>query len=264
MGRVYLETVFAVNTLMNLLTLYIAGRLSGQRARLGRYLAASALGGLYAALMLLPFMQALGNVGVKIALSLIMAALSWRIRGWLPFLKGWASLVGVTAVGGGGAYAAAALLDSLQPWSGTVRVGENALLLTALGAVSLALFSSSALRRRGGAPARCSLRIWQAGRRYELEALLDTGNMLREPVSGLPVVLLDKGVGGKLAGCWPAAVEIPFGTAGGVSAVRAAPAERVDALCGGRWKRLGDVYLAVCDGRLAGGVEALLPPAALE
>lgn len=263
MGRVYLEPVFIVNTLMNLLVLFIAGRLCGRRGRVWRYLTASALGGLYAAALLLPFARALDNLAAKGALALAMAALAWRPRGWLPFVKSWASLVGVTAVGGGCAMAASSLLGSLSPWSGLLAVGRNALLLTVFGAASILLLASSALRRRGGAPARCTLRVWRGGRRYELDALLDTGNMLREPLSGLPVVMLDRHVGQKLVG-GAHSVEIPFGTAGGAAAVRAVPAERVEALCRGKWKDLGDLYLAVCEVRLVGGVEALLPPAALE
>jgi stage II sporulation protein GA (sporulation sigma-E factor processing peptidase) len=248
---------------MNLLVLYIAGRLSGRRGRVWRYLAASALGGAYAALMLLPFARALNHVAAKAALALAMAALAWQPRGWLPYAKCAASLVGVTAVGGGSAMAASALLGNFSPFSSSLAVGRNALLLTVFGAASVLLLASSALRRRGGAPARCTLRVWRGGRRYELDALLDSGNMLREPLTGLPVVMLDGHMGQKLVGA-AHAVEIPFGTAGGTATVKAAPAERVEALCRGRWKDLGDLYLAVCEVRLAGGVEALLPPAALE
>lgn len=264
MGKIYLEPVFAINTLMNMLILYIAGRLSGQRARLWRYLVSSVLGGLYAALALLPFCVALGNIAVKVALSLAMTALAWRIKGWLTFLKGWAAFVGVTAVGGGGAFAAAILLDSIGPFSGTVHLSQNALFLTILGAASIVLFSASAIRRRGGPAVRYPLRIWQGGKRVQLDALLDTGNLLREPLSGLPVVLLDRSLGQRLVGGNSSAVEIPFGTAGGISTVKAVPAERVEVLYSGKWKILGDLYLASCESRLSGGVEALLPPAALE
>jgi stage II sporulation protein GA (sporulation sigma-E factor processing peptidase) len=263
MGRVYLEPVFAVNTVMNILTLYIAGRLSGQRGHFWKYLAASALGGLYAAMALLPFCVVLGNLGIKIVLSLAMAATAWRIRGWLAFLKGWAALVGVTALGGGGAFAAAALLDSMSAATGTVHLGSNALFLTFLGAVSMVLFSASAIRRKGGSGIRYPVRIYFEGRRFQLDAILDTGNMLREPLSGLPVIILDRSLGPKLAGCVDE-VEIPFSTAGGISTVKAVPAERVEVLRGGKWRFAGDVYLATCEGRLTGGVEALLPPAALE
>lgn len=264
MGRVYLEPVFLVNTLMDMLTFYIAGRLSGRRARFWRYLAASAIGGLYSAMQLLPFCVVLGNLWAKALLSLAMAALAWRIRGWLPFLKGWASYVGVTALAGGAAFAGGLLLQNLGPLSGTVHLSSNALLLTLLGAAAMALFSASALRRRGGAGVRYTVRVWSRGRRYELDAMLDTGNLLHEPLSGLPVVIVDGSLGPRLMGSALGAVEIPFGTAGGLSTLRAVPAERVEVLRGGKWKFAGDFYLAACKGRLAGGVEALLPPAALE
>lgn len=263
MGRVYLEPVFAVNTLMNLLVLYIAGRLSGQRARLLRYLCAAALGGLWAAMALLPFCTVLNGILPKVLLSLAMAVTAWRVRGWLTFVKGWASIVGVTAVGGGGALAVAAVLDGLSATSGTVHLSENALLLSLLGAASMVLFSVSALRRRGGAKHLYSVRVWTGGRRLELDGLLDTGNLLREPMSGLPVIIVDSALASKLSGGGQA-VDIPFSTASGLSAVRAVPAERVEVLRGGKWRCPGDMFLAACGGKLAGGVEALLPPSAVE
>lgn len=263
MGKVYLEPVFAVNALMNLLTLYVAGRLCGRRGCLWRYLSASALGGVYAALQLLPFARALNHLAAKAALSLLMAAVAWRPVRWLAYLKGWASMVGVTAVGGGGALAASALLEAASARTGTVHLGANALLLTALGAASILLFSAQALRRRGGAPARYAVRVYRGGRPVRLEALLDTGNLLREPLSGLPVLLVDRSLAPSLIGSGDA-VEIPFGTAGGTATVRAVPAERVEVLRGGRWTCPGDMYLAACGARLANGVEALLPPSALD
>lgn len=264
MGRVYLEPVFAVNMVMNLLTLYIAGRLSAQRASLPRYLCAAVLGGFYAAAALLPFCKVLNGIVPKVLLSILMAAAAWRIKGWLPLLKGWASIVGVTAVGGGGALAAAALLDGLSATTGTVRLSQNALLLTLLGAGAMVVFSTSALRRKGGAAHRYAVRVWLGGRRLQLDGLLDTGNLLHEPFSGLPVILLDRRLAGRLSGC-NGAVEVPFSTAGGgITTVRAVPAQHVEVLRQGRWRCAGDMYLAACASTLAGGVEALLPPAALE
>lgn len=195
MGRVYLEPVFLENAAMDMLILYIAGRLSGQRARFWRYFGAASAGALYAAMSLLPFCVLLDTLPAKAALSLLMALAAWRPRSLLAYVKGWASIVGVTAVGGGLATAAAALLHGLP--SDTLHFGSGALLFTMLGAAAMVLFSASALRRRG-VSARYPVRVWSGGRRYDLDALLDTGNMLHEPLSGLPVMLVDGALGARL------------------------------------------------------------------
>ena len=164
----------------------------------------------------------------------------------------------------GGALAAAALLDGMSATTGTVRLSHNALLLTVLGAGAMAVFSASAVRRRGGPGQRYTLRVWLGGRRLELDGLLDTGNLLHEPFSGLPVILLDRRLAPRLDGC-AGSVVVPFSTAGGgITTVKAVPTEHVEVLLRGRWKCPGDMYLAACGSALAGGVEALLPPAALE
>jgi hypothetical protein len=124
--------------------------------------------------------------------------------------------------------AAAALMQGLP--SGTLHLGSDALLLTILGVAAMVVFSMSALRRRG-AVIRYSVRVWAGGRKIDLDAMLDTGNMLHEPLSGLPVMLVDKAVGAKLMS--GRSVEIPFGTAAGASLVKAVPAERVEVYRGG-------------------------------
>ncbi len=264
MGRVYLEPVFAVNMVMNLLVLTIAGRLSGQRARLLRYLGASALGGLYAAAALLPFCVVLDGILPKVFLSVLMALAAWPVKSWLTLLKGWGSIVGVTAVGGGGALAAEVLLDNLGSMAGTVRLSHNALLLAFLGAGAMIVFSASALRRRGGSGHRVAVRVWFGGKRMELDGLLDTGNLLRVPFSGVPVMLLDRKLATRLDNGGEMVV-VPFSTAGdGIATVRAVPADRVEVLLRGRWRNAGDMYLAASCSAFAGGVDALLPPAVLE
>ena len=265
MGKVYLEPVFAVNAVMNMLTLYIAGRLAGERARLWRYGLASVLGGLYAAAMLLPFCQVLNNIAAKAGLSLLMALLAWRPRGWLPYLRGWAAMVGVTVVGGGAALAAAVVMDSAQPFGGAVVLSKNALLLTMLGAAAIALLSSKAIVRRGAGGSRYAVRAWCSGRRLQMEALLDTGNMLSEPVSGLPVMIIDMDLGKKLIDLLAdRVIEIPFKTVSGLSSMKAVLAERTEVRNLGRWRNSGAMYVAASANWLSGGVEALLPPAALE
>jgi stage II sporulation protein GA (sporulation sigma-E factor processing peptidase) len=265
MGKVYLEPVFAVNTVMNMLTLYIAGRLAGERARLWRYCLASSMGGLYAAAMLLPFCDVLNNLLAKAVLSCAMALLSWRPRGWLPYLRGWAAMVGVTVVGGGAALAASVLMDSARPLGGAILLSKNALLLTILGAAAMALLSSRALQRRGRGGSHYTVRAWCGGRLLRLDALLDTGNMLCEPVSGLPVMIIDVDMGKKLIGNMSdRTIEIPFKTVGGLSSMKAVLADRTEVRSQGRWRDAGAMYVAASTNWLSGGVEALLPPAALE
>ena len=254
----YLEPVFLLNMAVNLLVLYLAGRLAGERACLWRYLLSAGLGGLYAAAMLLPPCVVLTSLPAKVLLSLFMALAAWRVRSLRAYGKGWACIVGVTALGGGAAWAAGLLLQE-----NGLPIGRNAVLLTALGAVSMVVFSASAIRRRGGGGPQLLVRVCQGQRTVRLHALLDTGNLLREPLSGLPVLIVDPRFGHRLM-AGRQTITLHFGTVGGQSELAAVLADRVEVLRAGHWLDGGAMYVARGGGPLTAGVDALLPGAALE
>ncbi len=264
MGKVYLEPVFGLNFVIDLLTLVIVGRLAGERARLWRYLLTSALGGLYAAAMLLPFCSVLNTLPAKGLLCMAMAALGWKPRSPLAYLRCLGVLVAVTAVGGGAALAAGVLLDGARPLGGSLIVGHNALLLCVFGTGAMAALAAKAVRRRGAGGGRYAVRAWCAGRPLRLEALLDTGNLLYEPISGLPVMIVDAALGARLLHAAGDCIEIPYRTVTGPASMKAVLAERTLVRERGRWHDAGAMYVAASAEGLYGGAEALLPPAALQ
>lgn len=264
MGKIYLEPVFGLNFVIDVLTLIVAGRLAGERARVWRYVVTSTLGGIYAAAMLLPFCAALNTLPAKALLCFAMAALAWRPRSLRSYLRCVGTLAAVTAVGGGAALAAGALLDGARPLGGTLVLGHNAVLLCVFGAASMAALASGAIRRRGAGANRYAVRAWCAGHPLRLEALLDTGNLLYEPVSGLPVLIIDAALGAKLLAAGTPCVEISYRTVAGPASMRAVLAERTQVRDGSRWHDAGAMYVAASTSALSGGAQALLPPAALQ
>ncbi len=258
----YLEQVLGLNLAVNLLVLYLAGRLAGERARPGRYLLSAGLGGLYAAATLLPPCVVLTALPAKVLLSAVLALVAWRPRSLRGYCKGWASLVGVTALGGGAALAAGLVLAGASP-VGEAALGQNALLLTVLGAAAMVVFSAGAIRRRGGVGPRCDVRLWLDGRPCRLWAFVDTGNLLREPLTGLPVVIADPRLARRLLAGHPT-IALSFGTVGGQSSLPAVLADRVEVRRAGRWRNSGAMYVAQGGAPLHCGVDVLLPGAALE
>lgn len=263
MGKIYLEPVFGLNFVVDVLTLIVAGRLAGERARVWRYIVASVLGGLYAAMMLLPFCQVLNTLPAKAALCLAMAALAWRPRSWRSYLRCVGTLAAVTAVGGGAALAAGVLLDGARPLGGVLALGHNALILCVFGMMAMAVLASGAVRRRGAAQGHYAVRAWCAGKAVRLTALLDTGNLLYEPLSGLPVLIVDASLGRQLL-AGGQVIEIPYRTVTGPDTMRAVLAERTMVRDGLHWHDAGTMYLAISASTLSGGAQALLPPAALQ
>ena len=170
---VYLDLVMALNFGVDLLLLWSADRLSGHRSDGKRMVLASGLGGLYAGICLLPGLYFLGQPFGRLV---SLAALSVVAFGVSPamlqrsavFLFLTMALGGMVAVLGNGGF-----------WS------------VLLASVLLALLCLLAFRRDPGKQECVNVSISHGAKTVHLSALLDTGNTLRDPVSGYPVLVAD-------------------------------------------------------------------------
>lgn len=107
------------------------------------------------------------------------------------------------------------------------------------------------------------LRVWSGGCRRRFAALVDTGNLLREPLSALPVLIADEAALGRRvyrmlaeqAGARTAA----FRTVGGDGELICARPERIEVRIGERWRLAPDLWIGLYPGRLRGNVHALAP-----
>ena len=166
------EWYIACNLLMDLLCLEAAARLTGRRARAGRLLLSAALGvGLSMAALACWGLRA--GVYTALPLALLMALLAFGPRG-CP--KGAAGLM----LGGLMAAGMAGYLNrlGLSGWAAALCC------MPALSA-SLRLL----LRWRSRAGERAELRLLFPRGGVTLDGLIDSGNLLRDPVTALPVVV---------------------------------------------------------------------------
>lgn len=192
MTVVYLDRVFLLNLLVDHLLLTATARLAGRPLCRGRLLLCAAGGGLYAAAVFLPGLGFLARPLCRLAAGAAMGLLAWRRerRPWrmtaLFFLLS-AGLAGLLLALGLAAGSPTALLNRVYyadvSWP---------LLLGATAAFSLLLhlvFRQGA-RHEGGEWMDVTISL--GGRRQRLRALHDTGNTLRDPASGQPVLVLEQ------------------------------------------------------------------------
>ena len=142
--------------------------------------------------------------------------------------------------------------------------------LSSLGA-SMALCAVSmglVLRRRTAPvpPETLRLRLLWRRRAVEFPALVDTGNRLREPLSGLPVLVAEEGLLRPLLppGCDPAALPrgfrlVGYGGVGGSGRMPCFRPDRIQALRRGAWRDAPDAWVALYPGKLPGRARALAP-----
>lgn len=135
----------------------------------------------------------------------------------------------------------------------------------ALGsAVSLIMLSANTRKR---SRINIAMRVEYKEGRREFTALVDTGNLLTEPLSALPVVIADERALGKQSAKRMFAHSertVGFGAVGGDGQMKVIRPERMEIHDGRRWVKAPDMWLGLYPGRMTGSVHALAPGAATE
>ena len=130
--------------------------------------------------------------------------------------------------------------------------------LMGLGLYAIAL----AFRARGGMNTAwvVTVIVFHRGKQARFRALIDTGNRLREPMSGLPVLIVEEELLAGLDLARERFRSVPFGGLGGGGEVRCFRPEMVMTIQNGRLRQTADVYVALYPGAIPGPERALAPP----
>ena len=187
---VYLDQVWLLNGLVDYLLLRASGRLLGMPLRRMQLALAGAAGGIYAALSLLPGMAFLQSGLCRVlAAALLCLCAFWSPKGLLRqtivlFLLA-AAFSGITLLLTQCFSAPGALIG------GTVYypLSLGVLVLTAGGACGLISWGLMRLVQHGGGVAEVQAKLGKEA--VTFTALYDTGNTLRDPISGCPVLVAD-------------------------------------------------------------------------
>ena len=201
MTVVYVDSVFVLNALMDYLLVLSVGRLAGIPLRRGRYLLAGLLGGAYAVAVFLPGLGFLAAPPVKLAAGVLLALAAYGKEEKLLRLT--LLLFAVSCAMAGCVLGLGLLAGGGVPVvNGVFYTDVDAkVLLTASAAAYLVLtvvFRAAAKKGLHGqlVPVRACI----AGRVIAFTGFCDTGNTLRDPVSGQPVLVVSPG---RLDGAFP-------------------------------------------------------------
>ena len=246
-GLMYGETVFLINFAFDALLLGMTGRLWGRPPGRKRLLTASAFGALWATLALAG-VPGLDTGPARLLLPLLLSVLCWPDSlHRLPALTGTLWGLALLALGGG-----------------LLLIRENRQLHGPAAALAgfavMGLVSSWTLVPARMRPFRRTV-LCRAGE-VLFRARVDTGNLLTEPISGLPVMLAGEELARKLRRENPLAAMkmrlVPAETAAGHILLEAYPLGGAEIRQQG-WQRLPRLYWAE-DRRLAEKDQAVLPP----
>lgn len=201
---VYLDRVLLLNLLVDYLLLLTTAQLAGIPLRRGRLALCAAVGALYAGAVFLPGLGWLAHPLCRAAMGVAMALTAWR-RESHPWRL--TALFFLLAGGLGGLILALGLASgSVAAYVGRLYRAEISwpvLLGAALGFYALLhLVFRQAARHGGGEIMDATISI--GGQSRAVRVLHDTGNTLRSPVTGQPVLVLEQT---SLGGLLPPEVE---------------------------------------------------------
>lgn len=179
--EVYVDLVVLLNFAVDFLLLSGANRLSGHPPEVGRVALASALGGLYGGACLMPGLHFLGNLLWRTVILCLMAVIAFGFR--RSALQRGAQFVFLSMALGGVAL-------------GLGRGDFGSLILAALG---MAVLAGLGLHGKA-AGALLQVEMWYGDQHVKVTALHDTGNTLRDPVTGEQVLVAGADVAKSLVG----------------------------------------------------------------
>ena len=201
----YIETVMPLKFMVDLLLILGAGSLWGYPMKIRRALAGAAVGGVYAGICLLPGMYFLGNELWRSMSFGIVAIIAYGIE--LGALR----KILVFAV----------LSFALE--GAVICIGEGGFWGVLGAAGVICLLCCFGFRSQIGGISYVPVELYYNGKHVCLTALQDTGNTLRDPITGRQVLVIGADAALRLTGLTPAQLRCPVESVGAIPGLRLIP-----------------------------------------
>lgn len=195
--EIYADVLFIINFSMDFLSLYIVGRLMHFRMKAIRVILGASLGALYGVLELLFTGASIWKTVITLLVLFSMCAIAFGVYSLRSYLLSAVLTFGVSMLIGGMMTSAFLKLGNQISYieiDGTIATVYGNLPVWKFAVLALlsalATWGIGKVFRRKQAIRTCSVRMTFDGKENELTALVDSGNLLEEPVSGTPVIFL--------------------------------------------------------------------------
>lgn len=194
MEVIYLDVLVGLNLSINYILLLVTGRLSGMSAKRWRLFAAAFFGALYAALIFLPTLKFFYTAPIKILFGALMVLISYGVMEKGKFLRLFLLFLTVSFAFGGCVTAVYYLAGAQCMKNGVFYL--NVPLKIILLSIALAYALTGVIFYRG---AKHSVEksterviVELMGKKAEISLMVDSGNDLSDPVSGKPIMVLER------------------------------------------------------------------------
>lgn len=194
---IYIDIVLIENLIMNYIILLATGIAAKIQIKHIRLIIASLLGAIYTVISYMKVLEIYSNFLLKLLLSIIIIYIAYNPQRTRKMWKMLLIFYMVSFVFGGAAFA---LIYFIKPQDIIMKNGLflgtyplKTVILGAIVAFSLIIGTFKILKSKiSKKDIICSIEINLNNKKIKTNALIDTGNMLKEPFSNTPVVVIEK------------------------------------------------------------------------
>lgn len=194
---IYVDIIIVENLIMNYIILYATGLISKSRIYYLRIFFASSIGAVYAISQYISKLNIYSNPLIKLILSIIIVFIAFNPQNVKKMCKQLVLFYLTTFTFGG---VATYLIDVLKPQNiimkNGIYVGTYVLKVIFIGAIMGTIiliisfkFTKNKITKKD---MMCKVKIKLNGKEIILNTMVDTGNMLKEPITGEPVVVVER------------------------------------------------------------------------
>lgn len=194
---IYIDLIILENICMNYIILFGTAYIMKIKIKYFKILISSIIGAIYSVLLYMQIIPIYSNVIMKFFLSIVMTYIAYNPKNIKLALKELILFYLISFVFGGCAFA---LLYFVKPENIFMRngvyIGTYPLKIAFLGGIVGFIITYIAFRMIKNRTSKNNiiykLKIINNGKSIEINALLDTGNMLKDPITKTPVIVVEK------------------------------------------------------------------------
>lgn len=194
---VYLDIVLLENILLNYIIILSTAILSKEKINFLKIILSSIVGGIFAIITYITELSMFLGIIIKIVISIIMMKIAFKEKRLNKFIKTLVFFYLVSFTFGGIAFM---LLFFINPQN--IIINENrfvgtyplkiAILAGSLGFVIITIVAQIIKNKLTKNNMICELEIFYKGKNKKMKTMLDTGNLLKEPISNEDVIIVEK------------------------------------------------------------------------
>lgn len=194
---IYLDVVLIENLCMNYIILFATGYILKLKLNHIKIIISSLIGSVYAIVCYMQILEIYSNIVTKIILSIVMVYIAFKAKNIKICIKQVLMFYLISFVFGGCAFA---LLYIIRPQDIITRngvfVGTYPIKIAILGAIVGFILTYLVFKliknRISNKSVFYDIGVYLRKKKILVKAMLDTGNFLREPITQMPVILIEK------------------------------------------------------------------------